>query len=156
MRSPTRPSSTPTRAAADALQLPPGERVFTLRRLQVHDAQPVALEHLVLVAGPGARLATIARERPFHAMLRAAYGSARISIQERISPVTLGPQAAQLLGRKRGRPAFRIEQLGVVGDAPVAWCCRLLPGDHYLRAVNRVDTPTHPAAQGRLHGVVQP
>jgi GntR family transcriptional regulator len=122
---------------AGMLHVPAGTPVVVLARLRLADDQPVVAETSYLPAArfPGLERHDFDRVRLYDT-LTAGYGVRPVRAHEAFEPVLLSATEADLLGRRRGDPALRVERTAYDSDGAIVEYCRsTVRSDRYRYSV---------------------
>jgi GntR family transcriptional regulator len=127
----------PSRDVAQALKLPPGERIYSLKRLRFVNGLPVALvtSHLPARIFPGIDKQDLEKQSLYDIFER-VYGRKLHWAEEVISAVTAEEEVARVLETEPGRPLLSIKETTYdVQRAAVEFSISLLRGDRYTASV---------------------
>jgi GntR family transcriptional regulator len=127
----------PSRDVAQALKLPPGERIYSLKRLRFVNGLPVAIvnSHLPERIFPGIDKQDLEKQSLYDVFER-VYGRKLHWAEEVISAVTAEEEVARVLETEPGRPLLSIKETTYdVQRAPVEFSISLLRGDRYTASV---------------------
>lgn len=128
-----------TPQVAAALSLEEGERTVYLRRLLIRDGEPLAYHRQHLVYDPRRPVVEAQLEiSSLEGLLRSTGSEGLPAGDLAIQAVTLGPEAAELLERPPGSPAFSLEHMFYDFEAkPVSWGWFICPAEQ-LRLTTRI------------------
>jgi GntR family transcriptional regulator len=124
---------------AEALQTEDGDRVLQLRRLRTGDGRPVGVQTstLPLARFPGLSEIDFA-DRSLYAVLRELYGTVAAEAIETMSVIGVPGAEAEVLGVRRGAPAFQIERVTLDARGRFEHVHSIMRGDRYqIRVVLR-------------------
>jgi GntR family transcriptional regulator len=122
---------------ASALGVLPGTPVVALSRLRLADDQPVVAETSWLPAGrfEGLERFDFGRVRLYDTLIT-RYGVRPVRAHEAFEPVLLTSAEAELLERRRGDPALRVERTAYDADGAIVEYCRsTVRSDRYRYSV---------------------
>lgn len=122
---------------AAALGLAPGTPVVALSRLRLADDQPVVAETSWLPAArfPGLEGFDFDRVRLYDTLIN-RYGVRPVRAHEAFEPVLLTAAEAELLDRRRGDPALRVERIAYdTGGVALEYCRSTVRSDRYRYSV---------------------
>jgi GntR family transcriptional regulator len=122
---------------ATGLGLSPGTGVVALSRLRLADDQPVVAETSWLPADrfPGLERVDFGRVRLYDTLIT-RYGVRPVRAHEAFEPVLLTAAEADLLERRRGDPALRVDRTAYDADGAIVEYCRsTVRSDRYRYSV---------------------
>ncbi len=117
-------------AAAAALGLHDGDRVFEVRRVRLADGRPIAVEHSLFPAAPFPGLLRCQLDGWLYELLETRYGRRPHRARECLEPVIAGTREAAELAVRAGAPLLRVERTAYTRDGqPVEFARDLFRGD---------------------------
>lgn len=122
---------------ASILGVAPGTPVVALSRLRLADDQPVVAETswLPAVRFPGLERFDFDRVRLYDTLIT-RYGVRPVRAREAFEPVLLTAAEAELLDRRRGDPALRVDRTAYDAAGAIVECCRsIVRSDRYRYSV---------------------
>jgi GntR family transcriptional regulator len=118
---------------AEALQIPASEPVFTLKRLRMADAEPMALQtaHIPLRLAPDLTEADLENESLYE-VLNSRYGLQASRARETYSAVSVDPAPSELLRVPAGSPVLAVERVTYLATGkPFEFVQSLIRSDRY-------------------------
>jgi GntR family transcriptional regulator len=118
---------------AEALQLPPGEPVFVLKRLRMADAEPMGVQtaHIPLAMVPGLTADNL-ENVSLYELIQIKYGLQPARARETYFAIPSEPATAKLLGIAPGWPVFSVERVTFLPNGrPFEFVQSLMRGDRY-------------------------
>jgi GntR family transcriptional regulator len=126
----------------DALRLPDGDKVVSLRRVRLAGSSPMGIEWSRLPLQLCEDLTrTLDPRRSLYRTLQERYGIQIAMAEEVVEASVAGAEESQLLGIKRGKPVFVVTRTSYDhGGRPVEYVKSTYRGDRY-KFVNRLTRP---------------